>query len=472
MGAGRMADVQLEDADGPAPPDAPAPEPARARRARALLRRWWPLPVAGAVAVVAWQVAADARDESAAEALRATPGVISSTVTAPLDATRVASPELASALYGGVRTPSGLVAGLVPGDPSEPVRVHGVDPATGAEAWRVDVADPPADLTTRDLGCEGGTDGPARTLWCVLTDYGAESGEPTSTRLVEVHLGDHAVRTERDLDPGAAATVVGGTLVVGTPGEDSVRLVATDAGTGEQRWAADVPAPLAPGPVGAWLTRAGSHVLVSAAGATWAVDAETGSVQAGGSGVGVVRGDRLVEQLGSSRTLLLGTDGTGTGEADGQVQLMAPDDGSAPGVLVVEVADGSLQRLLRGVDATTGAVLWERPSDGMAPTNRVLLDGVLYGGGGTTLWAVDAATGEERWTAEGGMLDDYRLITDGVHLLRVERSPDDGGPVLAAYDLGSGRAAWTTPLPPGVDGVWTQAGYLYGQGEDGVVVLR
>src|SRR6478735_6020428 len=182
MGAGRMADVQLEDADGPAPPDAPAPEPARARRARALLRRWWPLPVAGAVAVVAWQVAADARAESAAEALRATPGVISSTVTAPLDATWVASPELASALYGGVRTPSGLVAGLVPGDPSEPVRVH---------------------------------------------------------------RGDHAVRTERDLDPGAAATVVGGTLVVGTPGEDSVRLVATDAGTGEQRWAADVPAPLA-----------------------------------------------------------------------------------------------------------------------------------------------------------------------------------------------------------------------------------
>ena len=53
-------------------------------------------------------------------------------------------------------------------------------------------------------------------------------------------------------------------------------------------------------------------------------------MQAGGSGVGVVRGDRLVEQLGSSRTLLLGTDGTGTGEADGQVQLIAPDDGSAP----------------------------------------------------------------------------------------------------------------------------------------------
>lgn len=286
-----------------------------------------------------------------------------------------------------------------------------------------------------------------------------------------MHLGDHALRTERDLDPGSAATVVGSTLVVGTPDEDAVHLVATDTRTGEERWAADVPAPLGPGPGSGWLTRAGGRVLVSAASAVWAVDAETGDVQAGGGAVGVVRGDRLVEQRGSSRTLLLGTDGTGTAEADGQVQQMAPDDGSAPDVLVVEVADGSLQRLLRGVDATTGKVLWERPSDGMAPTNRLLLDGVLYGSGGTTVWAVDAATGDERWTADGGTLHDYRLMTDGVHLLRVERDPADGAPVVAAYALGSGRSAWRTPLPPGVDNVWTHGGILYGQGDDGVVVL-
>jgi outer membrane protein assembly factor BamB len=210
---------------------------------------------------------------------------------------------------------------------------------------------------------------------------------------------------------------------------------------------------------------------VAAASATWAVDARTGVVQAGGAGLGVVRGDRLADLLGSSRTLLLGADGSGTGEVDGQVQALAPDDGSAPGVLVVEAADGSLQRLLRGVDAASGEVLWERPSDGMAPTNRLLLDGVLYGSGGSTVWAVDAATGEERWRAEGGTLDDYRLMTDGVHLLRVERDPDTGAAGLAAYALGSGRRAWATPLPPGVDSVWAQGGILYGQGDDGVVLL-
>ncbi|MCG7286548.1 hypothetical protein MHY85_11275 [Cellulomonas sp. ACRRI] len=70
------------------------------------------------------------------------------------------------------------------------------------------------------------------------------------------------------------------------------------------------------------------------------------------------------------------------------------------------------------------------------------------------------------------MLRDFRLMTDGVHLLRVERDPESGVPVLAAYRLTSGGRAWATPLPPGVDSVWTQGGILYGQGDGGVVVLR
>ncbi|WP_158373553.1 PQQ-binding-like beta-propeller repeat protein [Cellulosimicrobium cellulans] len=478
MGAGGMAEVLLEDAGGP-PPDPREPEHDRARRARALLRRWWPLPVAGVLAVVAWQSVTDARTESAAERLRATPGVIDATVTAPLDVTSTGSPELAGALFSGTRTQQGDLAGLVlgtgTGPGAGPASVLGLDPATGEEVWRVDVADPPpADLTSRGGDCRSGDDGPARTLWCVITDSRDLAGTASATRLVEVHLGDHAVRSTRDLAPGAAATPVGdATLVVGTPAAESVRLVATDVSSGEQLWATEVPEPiLSPGSSTGWLSRAGSHVLVATGRATWAVDAGTGRVQAGGAGLEVARGDRLVDVQGSSRTLLLGVDGSGTAEADGQARPAAPDDGSAPGVLVVEVNDGSLQRLLRGVDAASGAVLWERPADGMSGTNQVLLDGVLYGSGATTVWAVDAETGEERWRAEGARLRDFRLMTDGVHLLRVERDPESGVPVLAAYRLVSGGRAWATPLPPGVDSVWTQGGILYGQGDDGVVVLR
>ena len=478
MGADDMAEVLLEDAGGPHP-DAPAPERARARRARALLRRWWPLPVAGVLAVAAWQPVADAPTESAAERLRATTGVIDATVTAPLDATPTASPGLVAALFSGTRTQQGYLAGLVlgtgTGPDAGPASVVGLDPATGEEVWRVDVADPPAaDLTGRGGECRSGDDGPARTLWCVITDSRDLAGTASATRLVEVHLGDHAVRSARDLAPGSAATPVGDTtLVVGTPAAQAVHLVATDVTSGEQLWAAEVPAPLlSPGSSTGWLSHAGSHVLVATGDATWAVDAATGRVQAGGAGVDVARGDRLVDVQGSSRTLLLGADGSGTAEAAGEVRAAAPDDGSAPGVLVTEVNDGSLQPLLRGVDATSGAVLWERPADGMSRTNQVLLDGVLYGSGATTVWAVDAETGEERWSSEEGVLRDYRLMTDGVHLLRVERERDSGTPVLAAYALASGRRAWATPLPPGVDSVWTQDGILYGHGDDGVVVLR
>lgn len=478
MGAGGMAEVLLEDAGGPHPGPG-APERARARRARALLRRWWPLPVAGVLAVVAWQSVTDARTESAAERLRATPGVIDATVTAPLDAGATASPELVAALFSGTRTQQGYLAALVlgtgTGPDAGPASVLGLDPETGEEVWRVEVADPPpVDLTSRGGDCRSGRDGPARILWCVITDSRDLAGTASATRLVEVHLGDHAVRSARDLAPGAEATPVGdATLVVGTPAAEAVHLVATDVSSGEQLWAADVPEPVAyPGSSTGWLTHAGSHVLVDTGDATWAVDAGTGQVQAGGAGVGVTRGDRLVDVHGSSRTLLLGVDGSGTAEAAGEVHPAAPDDGSAPGVLVVEVDDGSLQRLLRGVDASSGAVLWERPADGMSRTNQVLLDGVLYGSSATTVWAVDAETGEERWSTEGAMLRDFRLMTDGVHLLRVERDPESGVPVLAAYRLASGRRAWAAPLPPGVDSVWTQGGILYGQGDDGVVVLR
>ncbi|WP_217617376.1 hypothetical protein, partial [Cellulomonas sp. GbtcB1] len=78
---------------------------------------------------------ADARTESAAERLRAAPGVITTTVTPPLDPTPMVSPGLATALYGGGHTQDGFVAGTVVGDASAPVRVGGIAPAAGEQDW-------------------------------------------------------------------------------------------------------------------------------------------------------------------------------------------------------------------------------------------------------------------------------------------------------------------------------------------------
>lgn len=462
--------MQLEDDAGA--PSAPERDLARARRARAVLRRWWPVPVAAALAVVGWQLVGERRAEAVADRLRATPGVIGTTVAPPLEIVAVASDEAASVLLTGTTAPDGLVVGLVPGDATAPATVLAVDPGTGTAVWRVDVLGPAPDRAlVRSGDCTDGTDGRGGALWCVVTDSRADDGTAVSTRLVEVDLAGRAVAAARDLDPGVDAVVAGDLLVVATGSPDAVRLTASDARTGAGRWTAEVPEPRAVGFAGG-LSRAGGHVLVGAASATWAVDAATGALEAGGAGVAVVRGDRLVDVQGSSRTLLRGTDGTVTGEADGQVAVMAPDDGSAPDVLVSDVVDGSLQGLVRGVDATSGAVRWERPADGAARTNRLLLDGVLYGSGATSVWAVDAASGAPRWTAQGATPgEDFRLMTDGRHLLRVERV-GSGGSVLAAYDLRSGDRAWETPLSEGVTSLWTRDGWLFGSAGEDLVLVR
>jgi outer membrane protein assembly factor BamB len=128
---------------------------------------------------------------------------------------------------------------------------------------------------------------------------------------------------------------------------------------------------------------------------------------------------------------------------------------------------------MRAVDPGTGEVAWERtlPQDGTS--SLVLLDGVLYGAGGTTVWAVDAATGAEVWTAEGERSDasGTGLLTDGVALLRAERAPGDGDRLLAAYRLTDGRRLWATPLPGDVVTLWAQQGRLFGQGSSTVYAV-
>jgi outer membrane protein assembly factor BamB len=100
---------------------------------------------------------------------------------------------------------------------------------------------------------------------------------------------------------------------------------------------------------------------------------------------------------------------------------------------------------------------------------------VLYGSDVDALWAVDAVTGDELWSVAAQPVEDARLMTDGRHLLRAERADESADLVLSAYDIGTGRRAWTTPLPEGVESLWPLDGpALFGYGGDGsqVVLLR
>jgi outer membrane protein assembly factor BamB len=473
MGADRMAEVELVEPAGTGVPDEGA-DRASTLRARRVLRRWWPVPVAVLAGLVVWQAADGSRDDAEAERHRLTPGVIDTTVTAPLEATAWGSEAAAAVLARPVRSADGLLVGATEPSAGEPPGVVGIDPATGAEVWRVALAGAP-----RPGGyvlvpaCSSGAD-PARVLWCTVAD-GSAPGAPGAvpTRLVRVDLAARTVGQTEELAPGSAAIAVGSSLVVATSGPETVDLVATDAVSGELRWRAAVPDPRGSsgGGAGPLLSVSGGHLLVGGLTRTWSLDPVTGAVEASGPVLLVARGDRLVEVRGSSSTRLRGHDGTGTAEAEGQALQLVPDDGSAAGLLLVRVLDGTPLGLLRAVDARTGAVAWEREGSGSVATNHLLLDGVLYGSTSREVWAVDVETGDRVWSTPGEPGDAGRLMTDGVALLRTERVADTGQRVLAAYALRDGRRAWVAPLPAGVDQVWTQDGVLYGRTAEGVVLL-
>ena len=100
-------------------------------------------PVVVVLALVAVPVVADHRAGTRADRLRATPGVLTETVTAPLEATPwgagVGDGDAMGVLSSGTRTSDGLVAGvLVPG-PGTPATVVALDAGTGAEVWRVEI---------------------------------------------------------------------------------------------------------------------------------------------------------------------------------------------------------------------------------------------------------------------------------------------------------------------------------------------
>lgn len=417
MGADRMADVHLDE-DLAEPGHGPRPPSAGARRARALLRRWWPAPVAVVLALGAAQAVADHRDEARADRLRATPGVLAETVTAPLDATPWGTSDAMGLVASGTRTPHGLVAGvLVPGT-GDPAAVVALDAGTGDEVWRAEIgALPTEDGYTRSAACSSGTTGPADALWCAVTDGPAGDRGPETTRLVRVDLADGAVTVLRELEPRAEALVVGDVLVVATRQDGAVLLVGSGRDDGVERWRTELPDAVDEMYSSGWLTQQGGHVVVPCA-------------------------------------------------ADGYPLPLSPDDGSLPQVQPVLAQDGD-GPVLRGVDPATGDVRWERRSEPSPLSGYLLLEGVLYGSDGATVWALDAASGEGLWSVPAAPAEGTWLMTDGRHLLRAERADGATDVGLSAYDLGSGRRAWTTPLPDDVQGLWPRDGVLYGTGGDG-----
>jgi outer membrane protein assembly factor BamB len=461
-----MAEVQVDEAAGSGA--APERDGTAARRSRVvrLVRRWWPVLAAVLLALVAWQSVVQGGERAAAERLRETPGVLASTVSPPLEVTPWGTPGTTGVLSAMTAPLDGLVVAADEGGDGDPRAVVGVDVTDGSERWRV--AAPTDDVTgSEPAGATcGDADGPL--AWCSFTSvptFGQATFEAAAS-LVLVEVATGTVRPTPSLPPASSVVVVGDVAVTVSRAGESAAVDATSLSTGETRWHVDLADPVGR-LVGAAPPRVavqGDRVLVTGATASWVLDPADGRVVATGRDVRQLGGDELVAVDGAV-TRLLGTDGRGTATADGAPVLVEPDDGTAPGVVLLTRVDGRIDALLRAVDAADGDVLWERRTDVDIVAQVVLLDGVLYGAGRSGLWAVDAVTGEEVWSTSSGMRAGLTLMTDGVSLLRTERDSEHaGGIVLSAYDLRDGGRRWTEPLPEEITDVQGVNGVLFGFG--------
>lgn len=468
----RSLDVELvEEPGGALPP--PAADRTAARRATIarVLRRWWPLLVVVLAGVVGWQLLAERQDRAATQALRATPGVVGTTVAPPLTATPWGGAGALAVLADPVRGEDGTLAGPVLA-PTGGWDVVVLDAEDGDELWRAAVTEPePRAATGAFVACEG--DGrPARTLACLVQTerYDPGPGElAVASRLVHVDLVARTVEPVRDLPPGSSAAVAGDLLVAAenrpgtTGGAGSIVVTATDLSTGGPRWRAEV-AGAFPAGAGAPAVRwRDGYVLVHGPATMWALDPADGRVRASGLDLQVLRDGGLVDAPGSSATRLFAADGAPAATLGGTPLGVDPDDGSAPGLLVLREFDGAAGGTLRAVETGTGAPVWEAALDRDLVSPAVLLGGVLYVSDGPAVRALDARTGAARWASTGGPDVGARLVSDGVHLLRVELDMATGDQVLAAYALADGARTWAAPLPEQVDALLVLDGRLFGQ---------
>jgi outer membrane protein assembly factor BamB len=159
---------------------------------------------------------------------------------------------------------------------------------------------------------------------------------------------------------------------------------------------------------------------------------------------------------------------------DGRLVDVPVDDGSVPGLLLLD--DGDLQAYDQGSRAPRWSVAQTMAGSAIVVRGRVYLSTV------SGLVAVDGRTGEELWhTPQPESRTLGALVTDGVHLLSAQQRPDAAGEVsqddwpgvgeLAAYAFDDGRELWRVDLPEDFLGVWPSGSTLVGWGPGRSAVL-
>lgn len=461
-----MALVEVDETDerGPrAPADTPPPA-VRARR-RGPRWWWWVVPVVAAAVVAA--TAADASSERAAqERADRTPGLVGPLDGRPHERWRAAGTATAQ----GLVTADGALV-LVSED-RDGWRLTAHDAGTGAVRWAVPLgAAEESAFEGSSVRCPSDGRDVGALVVCVVTrpvpvyvDRGRLARRST---VVALDSRDGAERGRWEV-PG---TVLGtgrtaDDLVVGAAADDgTVTVTRRDARTGAVVWSHEAAGTLSDrGARRAWLRVAGPLVLADAG--------ESAVLRASDGGVVLSAPALLFTELAAyhggfatftldDRGALYRADGTLVTRLPGLPAPLTADDGSAPGVVVVDVGT----RLL-GVDAATGATRWSLDTWLEA---ALLVDGVLVLVGDTQVAAVDARDGRELWHHDGLAVAAAPASDGSLVLVPVLTG---GGSRVVAFDLHDGGRYWSVDGPAGLQNVVGAGGSLLLRTRGGVVVLR
>ncbi|GEK22412.1 outer membrane protein assembly factor BamB family protein [Cellulomonas xylanilytica] len=459
-----LAQVELVEDDEPVPPER---DPARRPRNR----RWLlAVPVVAAL-LVGVQLVTDARDRAADARVAALPGAVDP-LGEDLEVRWRADQAAAPSMFGPVRDQ--MLHGPVTG-PDGAQTYDAVDLRTGELAWSTPLTGPdgrlvePRTSPTTTCGPWGdpGTD-PERVV-CLVTDgyqrHSAEgldeSAAPTRSRLVVLDVTDGSVLADH---PGPLATsvaVLPGLAATATLDDDQhLVVVANDPLTGEELWRYRGTDP-AGGPMEAnvtWTSGVGGMVVLSGLpGGPVMLSASGERVETGPdvrSWGTTSQGWFLTERPdpdGGAPVQRVYRPGAAPLEVLGRLLERRVDDGSVPGL---EVSTGARTY---GWDGRTGDQLWD--ADVVATPgwhdSVLVLDGTVYLSATGAVVALDARTGETRWTAprlEGAYWGD--LLTDGPHLLLVEMPQDAVGTgFVTALDRRTGTFVRRMKVPAGFPAV-------------------
>ncbi len=233
-----------------------------------------------------------------------------------------------------------------------------------------------------------------------------------------------------------------------------------DPATGARRWAVSVPRTEGAVGMSSPLVRTlGGDLVLGWLGSTTVYTGEGGVAGSYTSDYLLdLRGRRWTVDPDDTDTLRDVVTGRSVGIHQAYPPWIATDDGSAPGILLLQDADG-----LHGVDVGTGDDAWtsSQGSD-VGPAATVVVDGTVAVLGGGALRVRDLVTGDVLWELPATTLRGDSLLTDGSRLVVLTDGP---GANAAAYDLRTGRPVWSTQVPAGIQTLAVVDHRLFGIGD-------